>query len=98
MYTAHPQRYERLPYRTVGKSGLKLPSITLGLCRNFGDATLMETQRAMRRTALHDSSTPARSAGTCGSGWAARTRLLHSHEIRVCRLSAHHVHAARCRD
>ena len=52
MYTAHPQRYERMPYRTVGKSGLKLPSITLGLWHNFGDATPMETQRAMLRTAF----------------------------------------------
>jgi L-glyceraldehyde 3-phosphate reductase len=52
MYTAHPQRYDRLPYRRVGKSGLKLPSITLGLWHNFGDATPMETQRAMLRTAF----------------------------------------------
>lgn len=52
MYTAHPQRYERLPYRTVGQSGLKLPSITLGLWHNFGDTTPMETQRAMLRTAF----------------------------------------------
>jgi len=52
MYTAQPQRYERLPYRTVGRSGLKLPSITLGLWHNFGDATPMETQRAMLRTAF----------------------------------------------
>ena len=52
MYSANPQRYERFPYRTVGKSGLKLPSITLGLWHNFGDATPMETQRAMLRTAF----------------------------------------------
>jgi len=52
MYTAHPDRYERFPYRSVGKSGLKLPSITLGLWHNFGDATPMETQRAMLRTAF----------------------------------------------
>lgn len=52
MYTAHPQRYGRMPYRTVGKSGLKLPSITLGLWHNFGDTTPMETQRAMLRTAF----------------------------------------------
>ena len=52
MYTAHPQRYDRMPYRTVGKSGLKLPSITLGLWHNFGDATPMDTQRAMLRTAF----------------------------------------------
>ena len=38
MYTAHPSRYDRMPYRTSGRSGLKLPSITLGLWHNFGDA------------------------------------------------------------
>jgi L-glyceraldehyde 3-phosphate reductase len=52
MYTANPARYDHMPYRHVGKSGLKLPSITLGLWHNFGDATPMETQRAMLRTAF----------------------------------------------
>ncbi|MEY4979320.1 MAG: L-glyceraldehyde 3-phosphate reductase [Pseudomonadota bacterium] len=52
MYTAHPDRYTRMPYRTSGRSGLKLPSITLGLWHNFGDATPMDTQRAMLRTAF----------------------------------------------
>ncbi|MFP8781275.1 L-glyceraldehyde 3-phosphate reductase [Hydrogenophaga sp. RWCD_12] len=52
MYTAHPQRYDRMPYRKVGRSGLKLPSITLGLWHNFGDTMPMETQRAMLRTAF----------------------------------------------
>ncbi|MDQ7747116.1 L-glyceraldehyde 3-phosphate reductase [Hydrogenophaga pseudoflava] len=41
-----------MPYRTVGKSGLRLPSITLGLWHNFGDTTPMATQRAMLRTAF----------------------------------------------
>lgn len=52
MYTAHPQRYDAMPYRASGKSGLKLPSITLGLWHNFGDATPMATQREMLRTAF----------------------------------------------
>lgn len=52
MYTAHPQRYGAMPYRASGKTGLKLPSITLGLWHNFGDATPMETQRDMLRTAF----------------------------------------------
>jgi L-glyceraldehyde 3-phosphate reductase len=52
MYAANPARYDHMPYRHVGKSGLKLPSITLGLWHNFGDATPMETQRAMLRTAF----------------------------------------------
>jgi L-glyceraldehyde 3-phosphate reductase len=52
MYSASPDRYESMPYRACGKSGLKLPSITLGMWHNFGDATPMETQRDMLRTAF----------------------------------------------
>ncbi len=52
MHSASPDRYESMPYRACGKSGLKLPSITLGLWHNFGDATPMETQREMLRTAF----------------------------------------------
>lgn len=37
MYTANMQRYERMTYNRVGKSGLKLPAISLGLWHNFGD-------------------------------------------------------------
>ena len=52
-FSAEPQRYDgRMPYRTCGRSGLKLPAISLGLWHNFGDATPMETQRAMLRTAF----------------------------------------------
>ena len=52
MYQAHPQRYDSMPYRTCGKSGLKLPAISLGLWHNFGDATPFQTQRDMLRTAF----------------------------------------------
>lgn len=52
MYHANVTRYDRMPYRTVGRSGLKLPAITLGLWHNFGDTTPMTTQRAMLRTAF----------------------------------------------
>jgi L-glyceraldehyde 3-phosphate reductase len=39
-------------YRNVGRSGLKLPAITLGLWHNFGDSTPMDAQRDMLRTAF----------------------------------------------
>ena len=52
MYHAATHRYDNMPYRTVGRSGLKLPSITLGLWHNFGDTTPMATQRAMLHTAF----------------------------------------------
>jgi L-glyceraldehyde 3-phosphate reductase len=52
MYQAHSQRYDTMPYRTCGKSGLKLPAISLGLWHNFGDSTPFQTQREMLRTAF----------------------------------------------
>ncbi|CAD5109503.1 L-glyceraldehyde 3-phosphate reductase [Zestomonas carbonaria] len=51
-YTAAPNRYERIPYRRVGRSGLVLPALSLGLWHNFGDATPIDTQRALLRTAF----------------------------------------------
>ena len=52
-YTAAPGRYDaRMPYRRCGASGLKLPAISLGLWHNFGDATPLDTQRQMLRTAF----------------------------------------------
>jgi L-glyceraldehyde 3-phosphate reductase len=37
-YEAAEQRYERMEYRRCGRSGLKLPLVSLGLWQNFGDA------------------------------------------------------------
>ncbi len=51
-YQPAPERYDRQPYRRSGRSGLLLPTLSLGLWHNFGDATPMETQRAMLRTAF----------------------------------------------
>ena len=52
-YQADPQRYDqRMTYRRCGRSGLKLPAITLGLWHNFGDATPLQTQRDMLRLAF----------------------------------------------
>ncbi len=39
-YKAHNKRYEKIGYRRCGDSGLKLPSITLGLWHNFGGKTM----------------------------------------------------------
>ncbi|MDX1330318.1 MAG: L-glyceraldehyde 3-phosphate reductase [Burkholderiaceae bacterium] len=53
MYLANADRYDgRMPYRTCGNSGLRLPAITLGLWHNFGDTTPLETQREMLITAF----------------------------------------------
>ncbi|TFC02061.1 L-glyceraldehyde 3-phosphate reductase [Cryobacterium adonitolivorans] len=45
-------RYDSMPYRRTGRSGLKLPAISLGLWQNFGGTVPMETQRAILRRAF----------------------------------------------
>lgn len=45
-------RYERMTYNRCGRSGLKLPAISLGLWHNFGGDTPHETRRAICRTAF----------------------------------------------
>jgi len=51
-YTASDDRYDQLDYARVGRSGLKLPRISLGLWNNFGDDKPIETQRAILRRAF----------------------------------------------
>jgi L-glyceraldehyde 3-phosphate reductase len=45
-------RYEHMPYRRVGRSGLKLPAISLGLWQNFGGDRPLEMQRAIVQRAF----------------------------------------------
>ena len=52
MYQANSDRYDQIPYRRVGKSGLRLPVISLGLWHNFGDDVPLERQRAILRRAF----------------------------------------------
>ena len=51
-YTAAPSRYDTMPYRRCGRSGLKLPAISLGLWQNFGGDDVFETGRAVLRYAF----------------------------------------------
>jgi len=51
-YEAASERYADMQYRTCGKSGLKLPALSLGLWHNFGDSTPISTQREILRTAF----------------------------------------------
>ena len=51
-YEAAADRYDTMEYRFCGRSGLKLPVISLGLWQNFGDDKPEETQRAVLRRAF----------------------------------------------
>ncbi|MFG1709585.1 L-glyceraldehyde 3-phosphate reductase [Nonomuraea sp. M3C6] len=51
-YQADDQRYERQPYNRSGRSGLKLPAVSLGLWHNFGDNRPIDNSRAILRRAF----------------------------------------------
>ncbi|MGM0882210.1 MAG: L-glyceraldehyde 3-phosphate reductase [Bacillota bacterium] len=51
-YQAANNRYEGMKYNRVGRSGLKLPAISLGLWHNFGGVDRYENGRAMVRRAF----------------------------------------------
>ena len=51
-YLPAPERYDRMQYRRCGRSGLKLPAISLGLWWNFGGDRPLETSRAIVRRAF----------------------------------------------
>jgi L-glyceraldehyde 3-phosphate reductase len=51
-YVADPKRYDSMQYRRTGRSGLKLPAISLGLWHNFGHDRPWRTQAAIVRRAF----------------------------------------------
>lgn len=51
-YTASPQRYQDMEYRRCGKSGLKLPALSLGLWHNFGGIDNFENARTILKLAF----------------------------------------------
>ncbi|MET1015429.1 MAG: aldo/keto reductase [Leifsonia flava] len=51
-YVAAPTRYDEMTYRRTGRSGLKLPALSLGLWHNFGDERSTDVQRAILRRAF----------------------------------------------
>ena len=51
-YTANERRYEAMQYARCGKSGLKLPRVSLGLWHNFGSCDAFDNMRAMLRAAF----------------------------------------------
>ena len=52
MYIADSHRYDSMQYRRSGRSGIKLPAISLGLWHNFGGVDNFENARAMLRRAF----------------------------------------------
>ena len=51
-YQPNPGRYADMPYRRCGRSGLKLPAVSLGLWHNFGDVDVLQNFRAILHRAF----------------------------------------------
>ncbi len=52
LYRADDDRYDTMTYRRTGRSGLKLPAVSLGLWHNFGHDRTLDSQRAILRRAF----------------------------------------------
>lgn len=52
-YLANDKRYDTMTYNRCGRSGLKLPAVSLGLWHNFGGVDVFENGRAMLRHAFN---------------------------------------------
>lgn len=71
-YQANEKRYDKMLYRKVGRSGLKLPAISLGLWRNFGDDVPLTTQKDLILKAFDLGITHFDLANNYGGGAAER--------------------------
>ena len=71
MYTANEQRYDTMRYNRLGKSGLKLPEVSLGLWHNFGDQSCYENMRQMCITAFDNGITHFDLANNYGPAYGA---------------------------
>ncbi len=78
-YSAAPTRYDTMTYRRTGRSGLKLPAISLGLWHNFGGDFPFENMRDMCRTAaIASDSGPTMNPGVSHTKTTGRSNASHS--------------------
>lgn len=81
-YTPAETRYDKMPYRRCGRSGLKLPAISLGLWHNFGDITPFGTQQQILRTAFDNGITHFDLANNYGPPYGEAERNFGEHVRR----------------
>ena len=73
-YNTAENRYERMIYRRCGKSGIKLPLLSLGLWHNFGDGDDLDTARSILRTAFDNGITHFDLANNYGPPYGSAER------------------------
>jgi L-glyceraldehyde 3-phosphate reductase len=74
-YVAAPDRYDSFPYRRTGRSGLKLPAISLGLWQNFGEDRPLQTSMEIVRHAFDSGITHFDLANNYGPPYGSAERV-----------------------
>ena len=81
-YIPAENRYDTMEYRRCGKSGLKLPALSLGLWHNFGDITPFGVQQQLLRTAFDNGITHFDLANNYGPPYGEAERNFGMHMLR----------------
>ena len=81
-YIPAENRYDTMSYRRCGKSGLKLPALSLGLWHNFGDITPFSQQQSILRTAFDNGITHFDLANNYGPPYGEAERNFGQHMLR----------------
>ena len=81
-YIASQTRYDHMPYRRCGRSGLMLPAISLGLWHNFGSITPFGVQQSLLRTAFDNGITHFDLANNYGPPYGEAERNFGVHMLR----------------
>ena len=78
IYTAASDRYEKMTYNRVGRSGLKFPAVSLGLWHNFGSKDNYDNMKKMCRTAFDNGITQFDVANNYGPVYGSAEKSLGS--------------------
>ena len=81
-YIPAETRYDSMPYRRCGKSGIMLPAISLGLWHNFGNITPFGVQQSLLRTAFDNGITHFDLANNYGPPYGEAERNFGVHMLR----------------
>lgn len=88
MYTADEKRYDTMRYNRCGRSGLKLPVVSLGLWHNFGDFSSYDNMKQMCFTAFDHGITHFDLATTMALNTAAQRSTSGLSLRSICRHTA----------
>lgn len=87
-YAFREDRYEKMAYRRSGRSGLKLPAVSLGLWHNFGDIDNQQTAHDILRLAFDNGITHFDLANNYGPPPGSAEENLEKYLSRILKVTA----------